>query len=97
MDVGEEQIDTGDAVLHGPTGEEWLVAYVRGDRLAWCGWPEGEAALSDCALVRKATPAQRDKLLEEMAASSGTRARYAQQRRAAASIAAASEAAEGKR
>ena len=35
-------IDTGDTVKHGPTGETWVVAYVQGDRLAWCGWPEGE-------------------------------------------------------
>ena len=27
--------------------------YVRGDRLAWLGWPPGEARLSDCLLVEK--------------------------------------------
>jgi len=56
-------IDTGDTVYHTPTGEKWIVAYVRGDRLAWCGWPEGEAALSDCTLITKATPDERDELL----------------------------------
>ena len=56
-------IDTGDTVRHDPTGEKWIVAYVRGDRLAWCGWPEGEAALSDCTLITKATPDERDELL----------------------------------
>jgi hypothetical protein len=40
-------IDTADHVLHGPSGETWVVAYVEGDRLAWCGWPEGEAKLAD--------------------------------------------------
>jgi hypothetical protein len=60
-------IDTGDSVLHGPSGETWLVAYVQGDRLAWCGWPEGEARLSDCTLVRKATPEGRNELLHRMA------------------------------
>lgn len=60
-------IDTGDSVKHGPTGETWLVAYVQGDRLAWCGWPPGEARLSDCTLIQKATPEARDKLLKEMA------------------------------
>lgn len=61
------QIDTGDSVKHAPTGETWLVAYVDGDRLAWCGWPPGEARLSDCTLVQKAGPGERDKLLKEMA------------------------------
>lgn len=62
-----ERIDTGDSVKHGPTGEIWLVACVDGDRLHWCGWPEGEAMLSDCTLVRKATPEERRKLLKEIA------------------------------
>lgn len=60
-------IDTGDSVKHGPTGETWTVAYVQGDRLAWCGWPPGEAHLSDCTLVEKAKPEYRDKLLRDMA------------------------------
>lgn len=60
-------IDTADHVHHAPSGEDWVVAYVRGDRLAWCGWPEGEAALADCTLLKKATPVERDKLLREMA------------------------------
>lgn len=64
-------IDTADVVKHGPTGEEWLVARVRDDRLAWCGWPQGWAALSDCTLVRKATPEQREKLLRDIADSHG--------------------------
>jgi hypothetical protein len=77
----EEQIDTGDEVLHGPTGEKWLVAYVRGDRLAWCGWPQGEAALADCTLLMKADPEARDKLLLEMAAlGNDARATYARDR-----------------
>ena len=61
-----ESIDTGDIVLHGPTGETWVVAYVDGDRLWWCGWPPGEAKLSDCKLIEKATPEYRDKLLLDM-------------------------------
>lgn len=54
-------IGPGDVVRHGPSNEEWVVAYAdheRGD-LAWCGWPEGIAKLSDCTLVRKATPKER--------------------------------------
>ena len=71
-------IDTGDYVHHKPTGEDWVVAYVRGDRLAWCGWPEGEAAIADCELLQKATPAKRAELLQEMAKlGNDARGRYA--------------------
>lgn len=58
----------GDVVKHNPTGEEWIVAYVDGDRLAWCGWPPGEALTSDCTLVRAATDEQHLDLLKEVAA-----------------------------
>jgi hypothetical protein len=74
-------IDTADHVLHGPSGEAWVVAYVKGDRLAWCGWPQGEAALADCTLLKKATPAERDRLLIDMAdCSNDPRAIYALER-----------------
>lgn len=76
------EFDTGDIVLHTPTGEEWLVAYVNGDRLAWCGWPEGEAKTGDCILLKKATEEGRTDLLQSMARMTGTDQRkiYAQQR-----------------
>jgi hypothetical protein len=61
-------MDTGDVVMHGPSGETWTVAYVRGDHLAWCGWPEGEALTSDCKLVKSSTSENRLHLLHEMAA-----------------------------
>ena len=74
-------IDTGDHVLHAPSGEPWVVAYVRGDRLAWCGWPQGEATLTDCMLLKKATPEQRIKLLREIAKSGhDPRGQYARDR-----------------
>lgn len=60
-------IDTGDTVFHKPTGETWTVACVQGERLSWCGWPEGSASLSECTLIAKATPEERHKLLEEWA------------------------------
>lgn len=41
---------TGDHVLHKPSGETWVVAFVDGDDLAWCGWPNGLARTSDCEL-----------------------------------------------
>jgi len=72
-----ETIETGDHVRHGPTGEEWVVAYVEGDRIAWCGWPPGLASLSDCTLQRKATPAERLALLQEMAPLNDHRGSYA--------------------
>ncbi len=64
-------MDTGDVVLHHPTGEKWVVAFVKGDRLAWCGWPEGTANVSDCELITPATPEERLSLLRQMAAMQG--------------------------
>jgi len=84
----EARIDTGDHVRHSPSDEEWVVAYVQGDRLAWCGWPSGLAALADCTLTRKASPAERLSLLRDMAAMNGSdhRASYARQQLAAEGI-----------
>jgi hypothetical protein len=42
----------GDHVFHRPTGETWIVEYVKGDYLAWCGFPRGEARVADCTLVK---------------------------------------------
>jgi hypothetical protein len=67
----------GDIVLHRPTGERWVVAYVDGDYLAWCGWPEGEARVADCDLVEAVSDAKHREWLERIAASSGRRARMA--------------------
>ena len=70
--MNEPTIDVGDVALHAPSGETWLVGAVVDDRLYWCGWPfGGNAALSDCALKRKATPEQRDRLLRELADGDG--------------------------
>jgi len=49
-----EPIQTGDHVHHAPTGETWVVKRVIGDKLEWCGWPPGQAELSDCTLIEKA-------------------------------------------
>ena len=68
----------GDTVLHKPSGEEWLVAYVDGDDLAWCGWPDGVARKSDCELVRSCTDAEHVARLKEIAkADAGRRTRKA--------------------
>lgn len=64
-------IDCGDHIHHGPSGEDWVVSAVKGEKLYWCGYPfGGYADLSDCTLVKKATDDQRLKLLSELAAMS---------------------------
>lgn len=63
----------GDHVRHKPSGEDWVVAYVDGDQLAWCGWPPGEANLSDCEIIKQATDAEHIELLERLAKSSDSR------------------------
>ena len=80
--VSSTKFDTADIVFHHPTQEHWLVAYVKGDRLAWCGWPEGEAKTEDCTLWKKATDQERTDLLNFMAQMTGIDRRkvYAQQR-----------------
>jgi hypothetical protein len=75
-------VDTGDVVLHKPTGERWVVAFVSGENLSWLGWPEGFAKVSDCELLETAKPEVRQQLLERMAAMDGmdSRKTYARQR-----------------
>ena len=65
-------IDVCDVVLHAPSGENWVVACVDGDRLYWVGYPYGgSAALSDCQLVTKASDKDRQSLLEKLAELTG--------------------------
>ncbi len=75
-------MDTGDVILHKPTGERWVVAYVSGRHLFCCGWPLSAALVNDCELVHAATPEDRLRLLEQMASMSGSdsRKQYALQR-----------------
>src|SRR5580704_7673683 len=63
----------GDKVFHSPTGETWIVAFVDGDRLAWCGWPDGEAKVSDCTLVEAVDDAGHLRWLREIAQSKSGR------------------------
>ena len=58
---------TGDTVKHGPSDETWTVAYVDGDHIAWCGWPPGEARLSDCTLVEECSQEESVALLRKLA------------------------------
>lgn len=48
-----ERIRGGDHVRH-VSGEEWVVAYADydADRLAWAGWPDGTAPLSECERIK---------------------------------------------
>ena len=45
----------GDHVRHGPSGENWLVAWAEGDDLAPAGWPTTIARLADCEVTRRCT------------------------------------------
>ena len=66
-------IDVCDVVHHVPSGENWVVACVDGDRLYWVGYPYGgSAALSDCQLVTKASGKDRQSLLEKLAELKGS-------------------------
>lgn len=67
MTSDQQPIDAGDTVKHGPTGETWVVAVVRDDRLMPCGWPESLAEIQDCTLVEKATPEARTEMLRTWA------------------------------
>lgn len=53
----QRSIRCGDHVHHTPTGEDWVVAWAdpETDDLAWCGWPNGIARLSDCTRIKQAT------------------------------------------
>lgn len=64
-------IRTGDTVKHLPSNETWLVAFVDGNDLAWCGWPEGYARTSDCILLKSCSDEEHLKLLRDLAAMSG--------------------------
>jgi hypothetical protein len=70
-------VRAGDIVHHEPTGEDWVVAYVDGEYLGWCGWPAGEAKLSDCWLKKTCTDEEHLHRLQEIAKSDGKRARRA--------------------
>jgi uncharacterized protein YodC (DUF2158 family) len=43
----------GDQVRHKPSGESWVVAWAEGDDIAWAGWPNGIARLSDCEVIHR--------------------------------------------
>lgn len=63
----------GDHVLHTPTGETWVVAYVDGEDLTWGGWPDGMARTHDCTVTYRCTDEEHVAMLHQIAASDGRR------------------------
>lgn len=57
----------GDHVLHEPTGETWLVAWVEGGDIAWTGWPNGAALLRDCTITKRCTDREHAKAVQAWA------------------------------
>ena len=55
----------GDTVFHRPTGETWVVAYAEGEHLAWFGWPDGLAKLSDCEVTERCSDEEHAKAVDE--------------------------------
>lgn len=74
--VGGEP-ELGDTIRHIPSGEEWLVAYVRDGKLAACGWPDEVVPASDCVLVQRMPLGKKLDLLRELSRSTGHRAEHA--------------------
>jgi hypothetical protein len=56
----------GDHVKHAPSGETWIVAYADPviDQLAWAGWPNGTAKISDCEITKRCTDQEHRKEVE---------------------------------
>ena len=84
------KIRTGDAVVHGPTGETWVVAYADHERgeLAWLGWPPGYAELSDCELEESCSDEEHKAVLVRLSEMRGDERRGGHDRRKTWAIAA---------
>lgn len=75
---------TGDKVFHRPSGETWIVAAVWPDQddMAWCGWPDGRARMSDCVVVDPCADDEHWQWVDRIADSAaGSRSRFCQQLR----------------
>lgn len=64
--LGAAQIEIADAVCHGPSGENWVVARVTGQHVYPAGWPPCRAEIADCRLIAKATEKQRAEMLRNL-------------------------------
>ena len=74
--MADEHINCGDHVLHRPSGETWVVAAAdhAANDLMWCGWPEGMGRVSDCEVIKRATPEESAELHAQL---DGSRRRMA--------------------
>lgn len=57
----------GDHVIHVPSGERWVVAFAdpAKDEIAWAGWPDGRAKLSDCTVVKKVSDGEHNEAVND--------------------------------
>lgn len=67
MSIVQKPIRCGDTVTHKPSGESWLVAYADyvSGYLAWFGYPDGEARIEDCELVKSCSDEEHAKEVSE--------------------------------
>lgn len=65
LDISLHPPRCGDTVFHRPTGETWVVAYAEGEYLAWFGWPDGLAKLSDCEVKERCSDEEHAKAVDE--------------------------------
>lgn len=76
MSTEKPPFRSGDHVFHAPSEETWVVAYadpVTG-YMSYCGWPQGEAKISDCTLTKAASEEVHQRVLRALKESGGTRA-----------------------
>lgn len=62
---------TGDHVIHKPSRETWVVAWADHETgyMAPCGWPECQAKIVDCYVIREASDDEYAEVCAELAAS----------------------------
>lgn len=67
---------SGDIVKHIRTGNIWTVAYAdpASNTIAWCGWPDGIARVTDCELIQAADDDQHRGTLRMVLKGGGHRA-----------------------
>lgn len=70
-------VRAGDSVVHGPSGETWLVAAMSpdGTELVCCGWPETVAKVADCTLAKACGDAEHAEMLRQVIESCGDQLR----------------------
>ena len=70
---------TGDVVYHVPSREEWVVAWADHNHgyMAPCGWPECQAKITDCVVIKRASDEEAEKLVSDIEKSGRRDARRA--------------------